>query len=79
MTFAELVTTLVDFIRSAVSLLIGIGLVIFLWGIVKYIYQSGNSKAHTYGRDMMVWGLVAMFVMVSVWGILGLAQSAFFP
>ncbi len=79
MTFAGLVTTLVDFIRSTVSVLIGIGLVIFLWGIVKYIYQSASPKAHGYGRDMMVWGLVAMFVMVSVWGILGMAQTAFLP
>lgn len=79
MTFAELVTLLVDFIRSLVTILIGIGLVIFFWGIVMFIYKSGSSKAHTYGRDMIVWGLITMFVMVSVWGILRLAQTSFFP
>lgn len=79
MTFAELVTLITDLIRTLVSVLIGVGLVIFLWGIVKYIYQSANTKARGYGRDMMVWGLVALFVMVSVWGILGMAQTAFLP
>ena len=79
MTFAELVDLFVDLIRSAVTVLIGLGLVIFLWGVVMFIYKSGSPKAHTYGREMLVWGLIAMFVMVSVWGILGLAQTSFFP
>ncbi len=79
MTFAGLVDSFTDLINGLVGLLVGVAMIIFLWGIVKYIYQSASPKARGYGRDMMVWGLVAMFVMVSVWGILGMAQTAFLP
>jgi len=79
MTFAGLVDTIIDLLDSLVSLLIGGAMIIFFIGIIKYVYRAPNSKARQYGKDMIVWGLLAIFVMVSVWGILRLARESFFP
>ena len=78
MTFAELVKNIYNLISNGIAVLIGIGLVIFLWGMVLYVYRAGSLKAQNSGKDIMTWGLLALFVMVSVWGILGLARTALF-
>ncbi len=44
----------------------------FFWGIVKYIKSEGAGKAE--GKAIMVWGVVALFVMTSVWGIVRLLR-----
>lgn len=79
MTFASLVDSLINLINGLVGLLVGAGMIIFFIGVIKYIYRAPNPKAQKYGRDMIVWGLLAMFVMVSVWGILRLVRESLFP
>ncbi len=78
MTFAGLVGVLIEFINSLVGLLAGVAMVVFFMGLVQYVYKSPNAKAKTYGRDLIVWGLGALFVLVSVWGILSVLRKSFF-
>lgn len=79
MTFASLVGTLVGLINNIVVMLAGVAMVVFFAGVVQYIYRSPSPKAKTYGRDMIVYGLTALFVMASLWGIISLLQQSFLP
>jgi len=54
----------------------GVALLVFLWGLAKFIFKSGDEKSHEEGMNLMKWGIVALFVMVSVWGIIGFMQNA---
>jgi len=60
-----------------IGILFALALVFFLWGIVMFIFQADDDNARTQGKSHMVWGLVGMFIMVSVYGILRLITSAF--
>jgi len=63
-------------ILSRVALLIiAISVVVFLWGIFKFITADGDSKQG--GRELMFWGLIGLFVMTSVWGLVYILQSTF--
>ena len=44
-----------------------LALLFFFWGIAKYIRSAGSEKDE--GKKVMVWGIVALFVMASVWGL----------
>ncbi|MEK7147877.1 MAG: hypothetical protein AAB758_01110 [Patescibacteria group bacterium] len=51
-------------------------LLVFLWGLVKFIFKVGGSeKVVEEGRNTMIWGLLSLFVMVSVWGLINLFQT----
>mgnify|MGYP001591996243 CR=1 FL=1 len=50
-----------------------LALLFFFWGVVKYIWSEGQGKED--GRKVMVWGIVALFVMSSVWGIVRFLQD----
>ena len=62
---------------TLVPILLGIALVVFVWGLVVFIAQSGNDQAREVGKQRMIWGLVALFIIVSVWGIVLLLQELF--
>ena len=66
-------TGLVKFIQSAlntaVGLLIAAAVVWFLWGVFKFIMSAGDSKARDEGRSAMIYGIIGLAVMVSVWGL----------
>jgi hypothetical protein len=68
------VTCLLD--RSVVPLLFGIALVVFLWGAVKFIQASESSEKEE-GRQFMLWGVIALTVMVSVWGLVSIFGTTF--
>jgi len=57
-----------------IPILIGLALVIFLWGLVKFI-RTQSEEEKKKGRSSMVWGIVILAVMVSVWGLVNLLQS----
>jgi glucose uptake protein GlcU len=57
--------------------LIALALVLFLWGVLRYLF-SKDGPAKKEARDFMMWGIVALFVMVSVWGLVKVLQDVIF-
>lgn len=41
----------------------------FMWGIVQYLMYADNDKKRGEYKVYMTWGVVALAVLVSVWGI----------
>jgi hypothetical protein len=56
-------------VNLLVPLVIAIGLLLFIWGLVTYIAASGDEAAKEEGKRKMIWGIIALFVIVAVWGI----------
>ncbi len=52
-----------------IPLIISLSLVVFLWGIFKFIKDGSNDKSREEGRQFMFWGIIGLAVMVSVWGL----------
>jgi fumarate reductase subunit D len=78
-TFKALAESVVSVIEQLVLLIFTMALVVFLWGIVKYVFLSmGDEKKLAEGKQVMFWGVIALFVMTSVWGLVQLIQSTLF-
>src|SRR3990167_9356663 len=72
----NLVVSLGNLLDMLIPVLIAAALVVFFWGLVQYIRASGSEEGHEKGRNTMIAGLISLFIMVSVWGIIALAQNA---
>ena len=68
--FSSLVRIFIKIIDIALPILIGLALLAFFWGLVKFILRLGGDEKIEEGRSLMVWGLIALFVMISFVGIL---------
>ena len=62
------------FLNGIIGLFITLAIVVFFWGLIKYLWSIDSENAHE-GLKIMFWGLIAIFVMVSIWGIIRLLQS----
>lgn len=77
-SFDALVTQLMNYIKLLVPFVIALTLLVFLWGILKLVFSAGSDKDHTEGIKFMTWGIVSLFVMVSVWGLVAILTKTFF-
>lgn len=67
--FTEFLGAVSGIISIATPIVVGLALLYFFWGLAQFIAKSGNSESHEEGRNKMIWGLIALFVMLTVWGI----------
>lgn len=73
-SIARIITTM----NGIVPLLIGVAVLVFLWGVLKFVLAGSDDAAKRKdARGFMIWGLVSIFIMVSVWGLVGILQSSF--
>lgn len=60
----------------ALPLLILAALVMFLFGIFQIFFlKKGADAADNKGRNFILWGIVGLFVMVSVWGLVNVVRD----
>ena len=62
---------------KAISLLGVIAFLIFVFGVAKFIRSTGDEKAVKDGKSILIWGVVALFVLFTVWGIVSFLQGEF--
>jgi len=80
LAFAQILTTIgtiQSIIDAVIPLLMTLAVVAFFWGLVKYIANADDEAAKESGKTLMIWGMVAIFVMVAFWGIIGFFQESF--
>lgn len=84
LAFAQSLGNIETLVRSvgrlidlALPIVVAIALLGFFWGLVKFIFAQGNEEAKADAKKIMLWGLIALFVMVSVWGLVRFIGNAF--
>lgn len=46
-----------------------VAILVFIWGVIKFIGNADDSTAREQGKSLMVNGVIAFVVLASVWGI----------
>jgi type III secretory pathway component EscT len=72
---ANIVEAIGGLIRLATPIVIGLALLAFFWGLVKYIF-AGADEDKAAGKSLMIGGIIAIFVMVSIVGIIEFIGNA---
>lgn len=75
-SFAVWVDTFSGYIEKIIVLLAGFAFVVFVYGMVKFIYRAGDEKTRTEGKSAITWGIIIFFVMVSLWGLVNLVTGS---
>jgi hypothetical protein len=57
--------------------MIGLAIIYFFWGLIVYLRAAGDPKAQEAGKNQMLWGIIAIAIMVSLYGIIAWLQSTF--
>ena len=77
-TFKDFVYKAIDVLNSVIPLLFIIATVVFLWGILQFIMSGDNKEKREDGKQFIIYGLIGLFVMVAVWGLVAILTGTFF-
>lgn len=74
-----LATSVIAFINDTlVPLVFALALIMFIWGLfTNFILGGADEAKRESGKQLMLWGIVAFFVMVSVWGLVNVLTGTF--
>lgn len=61
-------------IQQIVVLVFVLAVVVFAWGIVKMISAAGNTEKLKQAKGIIWWGIIGMFVLASIGGIIAFLQ-----
>ncbi|MFZ2049004.1 MAG: hypothetical protein WAV25_01780 [Minisyncoccia bacterium] len=63
-------------VDKLIPFLVGLALLGFFWGLVKFIFNSNNDEGREEAKSMMIYAIIALFVMTAVWGLVGFLGTA---
>lgn len=79
MTLEEFLTRLADVIvNPLIRLLFAAAVIWFVWGVVVYIRSASSDSGRETGAKHIMWGIVGMVIMVSVYAIIEIALNTVF-
>ncbi len=61
---------------NAVVFLIALAVCWFIWNVIRYTIAEDEEKKGE-AKNQMIWGIIAIAVIVSIWGLVALLQSIF--
>lgn len=73
-SIASLLSLVSNTLGALVYIVMSLGLLVFLWGVVQYVIAGSDDKKDA-AKHVMLWGLIGLFVMSTVWGIVGLLKD----
>ncbi len=77
-TFLRYTTCIIQ--NAVIPLMFALAVAFFIWGIIQYIILGAGEEAkRTQGRSHMIWGVIALAVMLGVWGLVGIVTRTFGP
>ena len=68
--------TISNIFKVLIPILITLATVWFIWGVIEYVV-GGDEEAKKKGKDKMIYGIIGLVVIVSVWGIVALLTNTF--
>ena len=74
---SDLATSFGSLLKTIIPIVFTIAIIYFFWGVAKYILAAGDAKAAAEGRSIMIYGIIAVAVMASVYGLVQFLQDTF--
>lgn len=61
---------------TILPLIIAIAVVYFVYGIARYV-MAGDEGAKEAAKDKIIYGVIGLFVMISIWGLVNILVNTF--
>lgn len=74
--FGGILVKFSDFLNALLPVLISLGVIYFIWGMVQY-FIGDNEEAKKTGKDRIIYGIIGLAVIVSIWGLVNIVVETF--
>lgn len=64
-----------EILNPLIAIMFAVATLYFFYGVARYIWSPDDEKKREEGRRAMLWGIVGMFIMTSVFSIMSFIIS----
>jgi mannose/fructose/N-acetylgalactosamine-specific phosphotransferase system component IID len=75
-TIQRLICVIQGILNMIIPALITLAIVFFIWGVVSYVIAK-DEEAKKRGKDIMIYGIIGLVVIVAVWGLVSVLTTTF--
>ncbi|MEK7561077.1 MAG: hypothetical protein AAB539_03925 [Patescibacteria group bacterium] len=73
----QLVVSALNIVNIVTIFLFVLAIVVFAWGVILFIGAAGDPAAVKKARGVIIWGIVGIAVLASVFGLVSFLQTSF--
>lgn len=63
-------------INFSLTVLLGVAVLVFFWGLIRYILAQGDADERKKARSYIIYGIVAFVIIVGLFGFVNVILSA---
>lgn len=75
--FRGFIMLFIELISMAIPIVGMLTLLVFFWGIAMFIRSADSDKGREQGKNLIFWGVIGLFVVVTFWGIIAFLKAEF--
>lgn len=75
--FKEFIEIFTDIGLAVIPFLGTVAFLIFILGVARFIKSTGSDKEIKDSKNLLIWGIIGIFIMVTIWGIIAFLRSEF--
>jgi hypothetical protein len=73
----SLLKVLQNIVDTIIPFVVGLAVLVFIYGVFNFVTSAGDEEARANAKQFIIWGIIAIFVMVSVWGLVRILSGTF--
>ena len=74
---SALVTQTLAILNIVITIVFILAIVVFGWGVVKYVTSANNPEKEKEARSFLWWGVIGIFVLAAVFGLVQFVAKYF--
>ena len=74
-SFKAFVCLILKILNPIPPILVALAMIYFFWGVGKYMNSGGDAEKLQNGRITIIFGIIGLFVILAVWGLVALIQG----
>ncbi|OGZ32653.1 MAG: hypothetical protein A3H02_01140 [Candidatus Niyogibacteria bacterium RIFCSPLOWO2_12_FULL_41_13] len=68
-TVFSILTIFQAIFNQIIPILMTLATIVFLYGVISYVTSGADEEKRADAKWYMIWGLIGLFAMVAVWGL----------
>ena len=73
----QIIGLFIDIGLELIPFMGAVAFLVFAFGVARFIRSAGSEKEIKESKNFLIWGVVGMFVLATIWGIVSFLQGEF--
>ncbi|MSU55254.1 MAG: hypothetical protein EXS46_01790 [Candidatus Taylorbacteria bacterium] len=62
-------------VNYIVPFLVGLAVLVVIYGVFGFISNAADEEARASAKQFIIWGIIGIFIMLSVWGLVTILEG----